>query len=127
MSKEQRLMNFCFFYLEKLMARDFAKAFYHSKEWQQVRDYCLRRDKYLCVHCGMPAEEVHHVTHLSPGNINDIAISLNPVNLVSLCRACHFDEHRKDRQEAIDKANGKENPYEFDENGFLVLKPIPPV
>lgn len=109
------------------MARDFAKAFYHSKEWQQVRDYCLRRDKYLCVHCGMPAEEVHHVTHLSPNNINDIAISLNPVNLVSLCRACHFDEHRKDRQEGVKKARESKSPYIFDENGMLIPNASPPM
>ena len=109
------------------MARDFSKAFYRSKEWQEVRKYCLLRDNFLCVQCGMPAEEVHHIIHLTPTNINDIAITLNPGNLACLCKTCHFEEHKKDKAEGIAraKAKGIENPYEFDENGFLIPAPLP--
>ncbi|NCD04458.1 MAG: HNH endonuclease, partial [Clostridia bacterium] len=71
------------------MARPFAKPFYRSKEWEKVRQYVIRRDKYLCQKCGSPAEEVHHKIHLSPENINDPEIALSPDNLVSLCRDCH--------------------------------------
>ena len=29
------------------------------------------RDRYMCTRCGRPAEEVHHIKHLTPENIND--------------------------------------------------------
>ena len=63
------------------MAREFSKAFYHSKQWQQVREYVLMRDSYLCRICGRPAEEVHHKIHLTPGNLYDPRVNLNPDNL----------------------------------------------
>lgn len=109
------------------MARPFAKSFYKSKEWQAVRSYVLKRDMYLCKKCGEPAEEVHHIIHLTPDNITDISISLNPDNLDSLCKNCHFDEHKEERIAARCNANKTdESEYEFDENGFLVRR-VPPV
>lgn len=110
------------FICKNVMARDFAKSFYRSKEWQQTREYILKRDYYLCVRCGKPAEEVHHKQHLSPENIGDIKITLNPDNLESLCRDCHFEEHRGEH------ANGRKNlekttEYYFDENGILRQAP----
>ena len=109
------------------MAREFSKAFYHSKQWQQVREYVLMRDSYLCRICGAPAEEVHHKIHLTPGNLYDPRVNLNPDNLISLCKECHFKEH------VADKINGKNrksrnftDEYEFDENGQLKRK-VPPL
>ena len=103
------------------MAREFAKPFYNSREWEQTRAYVLKRDCYLCRRCGRLAEEVHHIRHLTPENIGDVKITLNPENLMSLCKACHFKEH------VNDKASGKKDPhgkfteeYGFYENGFLV-------
>ena len=112
------------------MAREFAKSFYRSKEWQNVRGYVLKRDMYLCVKCGHPAEEVHHKKHLSPTNINDINISLNLSNLISLCKECHFAIHRDDKVKGL-KERRKEtvcdDEYCFEENGFLVRKSaLPP-
>jgi 5-methylcytosine-specific restriction endonuclease McrA len=75
------------------MARDFAKKFYKSEAWQRARHYALCRDLYICRKCGKPAEEVHHVKRLTPDNITDATVSLDPDNLVSLCRDCHFAEH----------------------------------
>ena len=88
------------------IAREFAKAFYNSPEWEKTRQYVLARDKYKCVKCGRPAEEVHHKKHLTPDNIHDPWIALNPDNLASLCKDCHFAEHRED------KAAGKK-AYEY--------------
>ena len=115
------LGSFC---LEK-MAREFAKAFYKSKEWQECREYILMRDRYLCVKCESPAEEVHHKIHLTPANIGDVSITLNPDNLICLCRSCHFDVHKADKARGIRKANGLsdcDDEYEFDEQGMLVRK-----
>ena len=102
------------------MAREFSKAFYNSKEWAQVREAVLMRDKYLCQHCMKPATEVHHIIHLSPENIGDMSIALNMDNLVSLCRDCHFEEHRGEH--GTGRAKEEQYEYEFDETGMLVPK-----
>lgn len=103
-----------------IMARTFSKAFYNSKEWAQVREAVLMRDKYLCQHCGKPAEEVHHIIHLSPNNIGDVSITMNMDNLVSLCKACHFEEHRGEHGKGrMANEDIPEYQYEFDENGML--------
>lgn len=94
------------------MARSFSKSFYNSKQWKEVREYCIMRDHHACVYCGKPVDEVHHKIVLTPSNINDINITLNPDNLVCLCHDCHMKEH----------ASEVENPYIFDENGMLIQK-----
>lgn len=110
------------------MAREFAKAFYRSKEWRVVREFCLKRDKYICQNCGEPAEEVHHIKHLTPQNISDASISLNPNNLKSLCSECHKHIHLGNKMEgtkrylAIKEKPCHDEAYVFDENGFLVRK-----
>lgn len=106
------------------MARDFSKAFYNSKEWKVTREYILKRDSYLCVNCGHPAEEVHHIIHLSPKNIGDVSVTMNPENLKSLCRDCHFEEHRGEH------GNGRKSKeqfadFYFDQDG--ILRQIPPI
>ena len=102
------------------MAREFAKEFYNSTEWQMARRAALMRDNYLCVMCGAPAEEVHHIKHLSPDNIGDVSITMSLDNLESLCKACHFAEHRGDK--GRQRMLNEQYPYEFDENGQLVEK-----
>lgn len=115
------------------MAREFAKKFYRSKEWENVRNYILRRDKYICQICGKPAELVHHKQHLTPANIYDLSVNLNEDNLVSICRDCHFKEHEEEIKAALEKgkqeAKGKPREYKnkterekgfyFDDNGYL--------
>lgn len=114
------------------MARDFSKSFYNSKEWKMVRESALRRDNYLCVLCGKPADEVHHIKHLSPDNILDTSITLNLDNLASLCRDCHFAEHKEEMQQKkaewnkTHKRKYKKRTWairdgmSFDENGQLI-------
>lgn len=102
------------------MARSFAKSFYNSKEWEQTRLYVLKRDKFLCQDCGKPASEVHHITHLTPQNIGDVSITMNPANLVSLCRECHFQRHKGEHGKG--RMTKESNPYTFDENGMLIPK-----
>ncbi len=102
------------------MAREFAKAFYKSKEWEQVRGFVLQRDAYLCRKCGAPAVDVHHIIHLTPDNIMNPYISLNPGNLISLCKDCHYAEHRGEHGSGRKKQEAY--PYEFDASGQLVKK-----
>ena len=107
------------------MAREFAKSFYKYPEWARVREYVLMRDKYKCQKCGRPADEVHHKEHLSPENIWDVRITLNPMNLQSLCRDCHFAQHIEDKAAGKKKYDKEKNGdcsegFHFDENGMLV-------
>lgn len=107
------------------MAREFSKSFYKSKEWEKVRQFVLMRDKYKCQKCGRPAQEVHHIIHLSPENVWDVSITLNPDNLVSLCRDDHFAEHKQDKAEGKKKYDKEKNSdcregFHFDEFGQLV-------
>ena len=78
--------------------KDFARGFYKSKAWQMVRDNVMARDAWLCQDClkrgrYTPAEEVHHIRELTPDNITDPEVTLNPDNLVALCRECHRQRH----------------------------------
>ena len=59
----------------------------------------------------VPAVEVHHITELTPDNINDPSVSLNLDNLVSLCRECHRARH-----------TGRVSRYEVDELGRVKIK-----
>lgn len=105
------------------MAREFSKSFYNSKEWEQVRNAVMMRDKYLCQKCGKPAVEVHHIEHLSPDNIDDPRVTLNMDNLVALCKDCHFEEHRGEHGKGRQKAESLEPyNYTFDANGMLIPK-----
>lgn len=96
--------------------KDFAKKLYSSKAWKNVRDVVKKRDAYLCQDClrsGMytPAEEVHHIVELTPENVNNPLVSLNPDNLISLCRECHRKRHT--RQETFKR----KRRFIVDQNG----------
>lgn len=94
------------------MAREFSRKFYKSKAWKQCREYIFNKYHGLCNKCGAPGEEVHHVTWLSPKNIDDPEITLGEDNLVLLCRNCHVAIHRK--------VNVTKGEYKFNDNGELV-------
>ena len=89
-----------------------------------MRSYILMRDKYKCRRCGQSgALEVHHIIHLTPENITDGRITLNPENLITLCRDCHFKEHAADKLQGIQEASTRTDCAEgfvFDANGYLV-------
>ena len=79
--------------------KPFAKSFYNSKKWKDARkayvDNRIRIDGGICEKCkNKPGVELHHIEHLTPGNINDPDITINPDNLMLLCKDCHFAEHR---------------------------------
>jgi len=77
------------------MARDFAKGLYSSLAWQQVSAYYMSSKNYICERCGKPAKICHHKTWLTPSNISNTSISLNPDNLECLCQECHNIEHMR--------------------------------
>lgn len=80
------------------MARDFARTFYKSKQWEDTRNAYMRMGDGLCEPClrngdYVPAEIVHHKIHLSPDNINDPEVTLSFKNLERVCRKCHAESH----------------------------------
>ena len=91
----------------KLM-QDYAKTFYKSKAWQACREAYLKQKHGLCEQCmrrGIytPADTVHHVRHITPDNITDPSVTLNPENLMALCRDCHAEMHKGKRRYMVDK------------------------
>ena len=104
------------------MAKPWAEAFYHSGQWRATRKLVLRRDHYTCCDCEGRATEVHHIIELTPSNINDPHIALNPDNLMSLCGDCH----KKRTLNIGDVQPG----LVFDDRGQLIPLPgryIPPI
>lgn len=96
------------------MARDFAKAFYNSKEWKNSRKAYIASKFGICERCGKPnAKQVHHKKYLNESNINDPSITLDFNNFELLCDTCHQKEH-----------NEKYSPtlwgLDFDESGDLI-------
>lgn len=68
-------------------------AFYRSKAWRQLSKAFLCSKYYICERCGAPAEIAHHKQYITPANIHDPQITLDPRNLEALCLACHNAEH----------------------------------
>ena len=69
-----------------------------TSEWQKMRLSILKRDKYTCQYCGDVNRkgrgsrinlEVHHIVALC----ESIELALDPDNLVTLCRPCHYKTH----------------------------------
>jgi len=82
----------------KDMAKDFARSFYSSKQWQDCRNEYAKLKQHLCEDClrrGIykPGVIVHHIEELTPFNITNPEIALGFDNLELLCRECHLREH----------------------------------
>jgi 5-methylcytosine-specific restriction endonuclease McrA len=73
----------------------------------------LRRDMFTCRHCQARAEEVHHIIELTPQNINDPNVALNPDNLISLCHLCHTKITKGNDGDIVDG-------FIFDDDGNVV-------
>ncbi len=93
--------------------KEYAKGFYKSQAWKKTRKAVMSRDAMLCQDCLKKgkitaAEEVHHIVEITPANISDPEVTLNPSNLVSLCRECHRARH-----------GAQEKRYKVDEFGRI--------
>lgn len=72
--------------------------FYHSKQWRDL-SYILRLKSGKCQRCGRITDvrhlHAHHKLLLTPTNIGDTSVSLNPKNIEILCTTCHDEEHNR--------------------------------
>lgn len=96
--------------LVALIARGREDLFYHWPEWLERRDDVLRLDRGECYLCRTKKKRyrravlVHHVKHLKQRP--DLALSIwdpdsGERQLVSVCRACHEDEHPERRWKRV--------------------------
>lgn len=80
--------------------------FYRSRDWEAfVRTLRLERTDpttglVLCEHCGRPIVKAydciaHHKTALTPENVNDVTVSLNPDNIALVHHGCHNEIHAR--------------------------------
>lgn len=94
------------------MAKEFSRAFYKSAAWQSCRSSYWRQVGGLCEDClkkgrFTPGVEVHHIEELTPDNIGNPAVTLNPDNLVLLCHECHMARHKSTtKRYSVDPATG---------------------
>ena len=80
------------------MAREL-QGFYKTSMWQNVRKLYIQSVGGLCERCYAKGiikhgDTVHHKIHLTAQNVHDPDISMNPDNLILLCRDCHAEVHR---------------------------------
>lgn len=98
--------------------KQWAKAFYTSREWKQCRVAYRKYVGGLCEPCLKrgyitAGEIVHHKIFLTPENINNPEIALNFDNLELVCRDCHAQKH------------GSMKRYKVDELGRVTIKDDP--
>ena len=102
------------------MAKEFAKRFYKSKSWRECRKAYVTNVCGLCERClegnkVVAGEELHHIKHLTPENINDPYISLNWDNLKFLCKTCHNEVHTRFESSEVIREG-----LTFDNNGNII-------
>lgn len=102
------------------MAKEYAKAFYHSKAWIKCKNSYIKSVHGLCERCGEPGYIVHHKKYITPNNINDPNITLNHDNLECLCLDCHNKEHEFEKERKRITAIGTV----FDSEGNLIREHI---
>ncbi|WP_235808969.1 HNH endonuclease [Schleiferilactobacillus harbinensis] len=75
-----------------------AVEFYHSKQWQSVRDYVYSRDMATCQSCGNVVQDRKIIDHIIPRRLCSAQEALDSSNLWTLCYKCHY---RKTKLEQI--------------------------
>lgn len=65
-----------------------ANAFYHSVQWQRMRDYVYSRDMGMCQVCGNAVTNRKIVDHIHPLKVSP-SEKLDKDNLWVLCYRCH--------------------------------------
>ena len=88
--------------------REYAQPFYSSAAWDACRTAYKKQVGGLCEVCRakgliVPGEIVHHVIHITPKNINDPNVTLNPDNLQLVCRDCHAEIHKRKKRWKVDE------------------------
>lgn len=76
------------------------QSFYASEQWQTFRLLIINQRGLRCQHCGEIVAKakdltLHHVIELTPENVADAMISLNPDNVLVVHHDCHNQIHHR--------------------------------
>lgn len=76
------------------------KSFYASEKWVNLRLLLINQRGNKCEHCKKVIAKSkdligHHLTELTPENVHDRTISLNPEKIEIICFDCHNKEHKR--------------------------------
>lgn len=77
------------------------QSFYTSSRWQKFRVTIIAERGPVCETCGKviadpkDCELDHYPTELTPENVNDVNVSLNPENIKVRCNDCHNKRHNR--------------------------------
>ena len=63
--------------------------FYRSQAWRKARAAYLDAHNHICERCGRAASIVHHKRHITPENVSDPSVTLDPSNFMAVCVDCH--------------------------------------
>jgi hypothetical protein len=79
------------------MAQSFARKLYTSKAWTELRFNLIIERGPICQRCGKVMVDTskligHHKITLTPNNVNDPVVTLNPINIELICWTCHNKE-----------------------------------
>lgn len=79
------------------MSQDFARKLYTSKAWIDLRFNLIVERGPVCQKCGKVIADTskligHHTVKLTPQNVNDVNIALNPKLIELACLKCHNKE-----------------------------------
>lgn len=76
------------------------KSFYASEAWQVFRMVIIAERGLRCEHCGQPVTRaseltLHHIIEITPANVHDATITLNPENVLVVHHHCHNQIHQR--------------------------------
>lgn len=76
------------------------KSFYGSEAWQTFRMVVINQRGLNCEYCSELVTKsneltLHHKIELTPENVNDVLISLNPDNIMVVHHECHNKIHKR--------------------------------
>lgn len=76
------------------------QSFYASEKWQKFRLVTIAERGLVCEHCGKPVTKpseltLHHIIELTPENVHDATIALNPDNVLVVHHDCHNQIHNR--------------------------------
>jgi predicted kinase len=76
------------------------KSFYASEAWQKFRTAIIAERGPRCQKCSKiianPLDCIlHHIKELTPENVRDVNIALNPDNVLIVCHDCHDKVHNR--------------------------------
>jgi hypothetical protein len=84
----------------KLSRFSILQSFYNTEKWKKFRLGLIAERGNKCQKCGkviIKSVDItgHHKTELTPENVNDVMISLNPENVLLVCYECHNEIHHR--------------------------------